>query len=193
MLALARLTACAAMSMAICGAAGAWVALSSTASWCSRQTARRSAASRCRSAAPTSVSAASSATDCLWPPASRSTHSMSIRRARWGDSSSSSAPYRRVGKGAERRAHHPCSWRERWARCALPTLRTITTSSGRVVARDRLGLEILFKTELAPLAAVAGLLVAAERRGAVVRYALQIDVAGADLATDATGVLERRT
>ena len=51
-----------------------------------------------------------------------------------------------------------------------------------VVAGDRLHLEIFLEAVLAPLAAVAGLLVAAERRGAVVRHALQVDVAGADLA-----------
>src|ERR1700760_2642670 len=54
----------------------------------------------------------------------------------------------------------------------------------RVEAGDRLGLEIFFKAELTPLAAVARLLVAAERRGAVVRHALEIDVAGADPAAD---------
>src|SRR3954451_8639475 len=53
-----------------------------------------------------------------------------------------------------------------------------------VVAGDRLHFEIFFQTVLAPLAAVAGLLVAAERRGAVVRNALQIDVARADLLAD---------
>src|ERR1700712_4657698 len=53
-----------------------------------------------------------------------------------------------------------------------------------VVAGDGLDLEIFFQTVLAPFAAVAGLLVAAERRGAVVRHALQVDVAGADLAAD---------
>src|ERR1700681_3195342 len=54
-----------------------------------------------------------------------------------------------------------------------------------VVAGDRLDLEIFLEAVLAPFAAVAGLLVAAERRGAVVRDALQVDVAGADLAADA--------
>src|SRR5437016_2246712 len=54
----------------------------------------------------------------------------------------------------------------------------------RVEARDRLHLEIFFQTVFAPFAAVAGLLVAAERRGAVVRHALQVDVAGADLLAD---------
>src|ERR1700730_5844022 len=60
----------------------------------------------------------------------------------------------------------------------------------RVVAGDRLGLEIFLQTVFAPFAAVAGLLVAAERRGAVVRHALQIDIAGADLATDLAGALD---
>src|SRR3954467_3437916 len=55
-----------------------------------------------------------------------------------------------------------------------------------VVAGDRLHLEIFFQAVFAPLAAVAGLLVAAERRGAVVRNALPIDVAGADLPAYAT-------
>src|SRR3954451_22345298 len=54
-----------------------------------------------------------------------------------------------------------------------------------VIAGDRLHFEIFFQTVLAPFAAVAGLLVAAERRRAVVRNALQIDVAGADLLADA--------
>src|SRR5262249_11191538 len=43
----------------------------------------------------------------------------------------------------------------------------------------------------APLAAVAGLLVAAERRGALIRHALQVDVAGADLAADFARTLDR--
>src|SRR5438105_14402870 len=54
----------------------------------------------------------------------------------------------------------------------------------RVEAGDGLHFEIFFQTVLAPFAAVAGLLVAAERRGAVVRHALQVDVAGADLPAD---------
>src|SRR5450631_2715417 len=60
----------------------------------------------------------------------------------------------------------------------------------RVVAGDRLRLEIFLEAELAPFATVAGLLVAAERRGAVVRHALQVDVAGADLAADLAGALD---
>ena len=51
----------------------------STACWCSRPTASRSAASRCPSAAPTSASAASSATACSWRRASRSMRCMSTR------------------------------------------------------------------------------------------------------------------
>src|SRR5262249_8987729 len=51
-------------------------------------------------------------------------------------------------------------------------------------------LEILFQAVLAPLAAVAGLLVAAERRTAVVRHALQVDVSGAKLARDLAGALD---
>src|SRR6185436_17417429 len=65
---------------------------------------------------------------------------------------------------------------------SVPALRA---GSGCVESRDRLHLEIFLETVLAPFAAVAGLLVAAERRGAIVRHALQIDVAGADLAADA--------
>src|SRR3569833_27748 len=91
-----------------------------------------------------------------------------------------------------RRAHRLCSSREWWARCDLPTLRALTRSS-RVVPSNRLGLEILLETELAPFAAVAGLFVATERRAAVVGHALQDDIAGADLATDAAGILDRRT
>src|SRR5262245_29851067 len=60
-----------------------------------------------------------------------------------------------------------------------------------VEAGDCLHFEIFFQAVLAPLAAVAGLLVAAERRGALVRHALQVDVAGADLAGDATRALYR--
>src|SRR5262245_55979198 len=60
----------------------------------------------------------------------------------------------------------------------------------RVEAGDCLDLEIFRKTVLAPFAAVAGLLVAAERRGAVVRHALQVDVAGADLAADLASTLD---
>src|SRR6195952_5784287 len=58
--------------------------------------------------------------------------------------------------------------------------------SGGVVAGARLHFEILFQAVLAPLASVAGLLVAAERRGAIVGHALQVDVTGADLLADAT-------
>src|ERR1700704_2979283 len=54
----------------------------------------------------------------------------------------------------------------------------------RVEAGHRFHLEIFLQAVFAPLAAVAGLLVAAERRGAVVRHALQVDVAGPDLAAD---------
>src|ERR1700731_755409 len=59
-----------------------------------------------------------------------------------------------------------------------------------VVAGDRLDLEIFFQAVFAPFAAVAGLLVAAERRGAVVRHALQVDVAGADPAANLAGGLD---
>src|SRR5882724_1562842 len=63
--------------------------------------------------------------------------------------------------------------------------------SRRVKPGDRLGLEIFFQAVFAPFAAVAGLLVTAERRGAVVRHALQIDVAGAELAADLASGLHR--
>src|ERR1700731_1312905 len=59
-----------------------------------------------------------------------------------------------------------------------------------VVAGDRLDLEIFLQAVFAPFAAVAGLLVAAERRGAVVGLALQVDVAGAQLASDLAGALD---
>src|SRR6476659_8293109 len=59
-----------------------------------------------------------------------------------------------------------------------------------VVAGDGLDLEIFLQAVFAPFAAVAGLLVAAERRGAVVRHALQVDVAGADPAADPAGSLD---
>src|SRR6266849_10823406 len=59
-----------------------------------------------------------------------------------------------------------------------------------VVAGDGLDLEIFFQAVFAPFAAVAGLLVAAERRGAVVRNALQVDVAGAQLAADLAGAFD---
>src|SRR5258706_15709936 len=58
-----------------------------------------------------------------------------------------------------------------------------------VVAGDCLYLEIFFQAVFAPLAAVAGLLVATERRGAVVRHALQVDVPRADPAADLAGGL----
>src|SRR5258706_12573177 len=58
-----------------------------------------------------------------------------------------------------------------------------------VVAGDCLDLEIFLQAVFAPLAAVAGLLVAAERRGAVVRHALQVDVPCADPAADLPGGL----
>src|SRR6266852_7014650 len=59
-----------------------------------------------------------------------------------------------------------------------------------VVAGDGLDLEIFFQAVFAPFAAVAGLLVAAKRRGAVVRNALQVDVAGAQLAADLAGAFD---
>src|SRR3569832_415014 len=65
------------------------------------------------------------------------------------------------------------------------------SSLRRVEAGDGLHFEEVLEAVLAPLAAVAGLLVAAERRAAVVGHTLQIHVAGADLAADALGVLDR--
>src|SRR6202035_5684956 len=59
-----------------------------------------------------------------------------------------------------------------------------------VIAGDRLDLEIFFQAVFAPFAAVAGLFVATERRGAVVGLALQVDVAGAQLASDLAGALD---
>src|SRR6476661_10641652 len=56
---------------------------------------------------------------------------------------------------------------------------------------DRLHLEEFLHAELAPLAAVAGLLVAAERGGALVGNAVEVDVAGADLPADAVGAFDR--
>src|SRR5579863_6815978 len=61
----------------------------------------------------------------------------------------------------------------------------------RIKSGDRLHLEEFLETELAPLAAIARLLVAAERRGAVIRHALQVDVAGADTAADPARALDR--
>src|ERR1700721_2161765 len=59
-----------------------------------------------------------------------------------------------------------------------------------VEACDRLDLEEFLKAVFAPFAAVAGLLVAAERRGAVVGLPLQVDVAGADPTADLAGGLD---
>jgi hypothetical protein len=65
----------------------AWAMPNSTASWCSRPMASRSAASHCPSVAPMSALAVSSATACSWPQASRSMRFTSTRKARRGDSS----------------------------------------------------------------------------------------------------------
>src|SRR6478609_1879514 len=73
-----------------------------------------------------------------------------------------------------------------------PALRSFMSPAlRRVVTRDRLGFEILLHAVAAPLAAVAGLLVASERRRAVVRHALQVDVACADLAAHLARTLDR--
>src|SRR5690349_1807475 len=90
----------------------------------------------------------------------------------------------------------------RFAPCGLRTISAgAITRPGVVVslaktlrgveAGDRLHFEIFFQAVLAPFAAVAGLLVAAERRGAVVGHALQVDVAGANLAGDLASALDR--
>src|ERR1700688_2646753 len=59
-----------------------------------------------------------------------------------------------------------------------------------VVAHHRLHLEALFAAELAPFAAVAGLLVAAERRAEIGPGAIQVDIAGAQLRRHFPRVLE---
>jgi gluconolactonase len=69
-------TASASTSTATCGAAGAWVRPSSTASASSTRRARRSATSACRSARPTSASADRSEIGCSWRRAIPSTRSM---------------------------------------------------------------------------------------------------------------------
>src|SRR5262245_27230274 len=84
--------------MAICGAAGAW-APSSTASRCSMPAARRSASSRCRSAPPTSASAAPSATGFSWRPAIRSIRSTSTRKGSPAADAGASVLQRNSGEG----------------------------------------------------------------------------------------------
>src|SRR5207237_4846857 len=59
-----------------------------------------------------------------------------------------------------------------------------------VEAGDRLRFEILFHAVLAPLTAVARLLVAAERCRTLVRQAVEVDVTGADLAGHLAGALD---
>src|ERR1700704_6412002 len=72
-----------------------------------------------------------------------------------------------------------------------PALQLVSSARlRRVKPGDGLDLEIFLQAVFAPLAAVARLLVAAEWRGAVVRHALQIDVAGADPAADPAGGLD---
>src|SRR6266851_874537 len=60
----------------------------------------------------------------------------------------------------------------------------------RVVAHHRLGLEELVEAEFAPFAAVAGLLVAAERRAEIGTGAVQMHIAGAELRRDLARMLE---
>src|SRR3954468_18904930 len=71
-----------------------------------------------------------------------------------------------------------------------PALAFSQSVSGGVEAGDGLDLEIFLHAVFAPLAAVAGLLVAAERRGAVVGNAVEVHVAGANLAADLPGALD---
>src|ERR1700754_3688303 len=63
-------------------------------------------------------------------------------------------------------------------------------ASGRLVADHGLGLEELLEAPLAVFAAVARLLVAAERRGRVADRVVQVHVAGAHLRGDLAGVLD---
>src|SRR5215475_1351183 len=58
-----------------------------------------------------------------------------------------------------------------------------------VEAGDGLHLEVFLEPELAPLTPVARLLVTSEGRGPLIGNAVQIDVAGAQPATDLTGTL----
>src|SRR5215471_938014 len=58
-------------------------------------------------------------------------------------------------------------------------------------AGDRLHLKEVLHAVLAPLATVAGLLVAAERGGALVRNAVEVDHDGTDLPADALGAFDR--
>src|SRR4051812_4090294 len=69
-------------------------------------------------------------------------------------------------------------------------LRAHSSRLGRVEAGDRLDLEIFLEPVFAPFAAVAGLLVAAEWRRAFVGHAIEVDVAGAQLAADVAGALD---
>src|SRR5262249_21076750 len=62
--------------------------------------------------------------------------------------------------------------------------------SGGLVAEHRLDLQELFQAPLAVLAAVARLLVAAERRGGVAGRIVQVHVAGAHLRRELAGPLD---
>ena len=78
--------------------------------------------------------------------------------------------------------------------CESTTSRSTDSSrTGRALALgagDCLHLEEVLHAVLAPLATVAGLLVATERGGALVRHAVEVDVAGADLLADALGACD---
>src|SRR5580704_16779740 len=63
-------------------------------------------------------------------------------------------------------------------------------SSGGLIADDGLGLQKFLETPLAVLAAVARLLVAAERRRGVARGIIEMHVAGAHLRGDRAGVAD---
>src|SRR5262245_10521634 len=68
--------------------------------------------------------------------------------------------------------------------CFFPLAASLVRS-GRLIAQRRLVLEILLEAEHAVLAAVAGLLVAAERNAAVPRRAVQIDSTSTNSFSDA--------
>src|SRR5581483_12081772 len=63
-------------------------------------------------------------------------------------------------------------------------------ASSGAPAGHGLDLEVLLEPEPAPLAAVARLLVAAERRGPLVGSAVEVDIAGADAARDPPRALD---
>ena len=78
-----------------------------------------------------------------------------------------------------RRRNHRADWHERRG-----------PRSDGLIAEHRLDLEIFLKAEDAVLAAIAGLLVAAERYFIVRRRTIEINAAGANLLADPAGVLD---